>query len=143
MQRQQLLPRFFLLTALCLLAATSAVAQNFQSTVVGQVTDPNGAAIVGALVTITAQSTGRTATATTSGDGGFTIPQLPPGVYELRVEASGFKRAIKSDQTLETGQPQRINFQLETGAVSDTVNISTDAPALNRGPCDQYCKRRP
>lgn len=125
------------LTSLCktvcllVLACAVARAQSFQATVVGQVTDANGAAVVNAQVTITAQSTGRTATATTSGDGGYVIPQLPPGAYELRVEANGFKRAVKSELTLETGQTQRVNFQLEPGAVSDTVNITTDAPPLN------------
>src|SRR6266545_769237 len=121
------------LGAACLLAfvCSGAVAQSFQSTVVGQVADPAGAAVVGAKVTITAQGTGRAATATTSGDGGFVIPQLPPGVYDLNVEAVGFKRAVKSNLTLETGQTQRVNFQLETGAVSDTVTVSTETPPIN------------
>src|SRR3989442_2004970 len=86
-----------LLNVVCLvvLACSAAQAQTFQSTVVGQVTDAAGAAIAGAKVTITAQGTGRTATATTGSDGGFVIPQLPPGRYELQVEATGFRRTIK------------------------------------------------
>ncbi len=131
MQRQKLLPGFFLFVTLCALASVNAAAQNFQSTVVGQITDPNGATVANAVVTITDQATGRTATATTGSDGGFVIPQLPPGTYELSVEATGFRRALKSNVTLETGQTQRVNVQLEAGAITDTVTVTTDAPALN------------
>jgi Carboxypeptidase regulatory-like domain len=74
--------RFFKTILLLILACGVAQAQNFQATVVGQVADPAGAAVSGANVTITAQGTGRATTATTSGDGGFVIPQLPPGVYD-------------------------------------------------------------
>ena len=123
--------RFFKTILLLILACGVAQAQNFQATVVGQVVDPAGAAVAGAKVTITAQGTGRAATATTSGDGGFVIPQLPPGVYDLNVEAAGFRRAVKSNFTLETGQTQRVNFQLETGAVSDTVTVTSEAPPIN------------
>ncbi|HEV2663395.1 MAG TPA: alginate lyase family protein [Blastocatellia bacterium] len=123
--------RIFKTTLLLILACGVAQAQNFQATVVGHVVDANGAAVVGAKVIITAQGTSRIATATTSSDGGFTIPQLPPGVYDLRIEANGFKSAVKSNLALETGQTQRVSFQLETGVVSDTVTISTEAPPIN------------
>jgi hypothetical protein len=122
-----------LLAVACLIVWTGCAvyAQSFQSTLVGQVVDAAGASIVGAKVTITAQGTGRTATATTGSDGSYVIPQLPPGVYELRVEANGFKRAVTSGIELETGQTQRINFQLEPGAVSDTITVSTETPPIN------------
>src|SRR5262245_21640252 len=105
--------RFFRTILPLILACGIAQAQNFQATVVGQVVDVNGAVVVGAKVTITAQGTGRAATATTGSDGGYVIPQLPPGGYEMRVEANGFRRALTSGIGLETGQTQRINFRLE------------------------------
>ncbi len=123
--------RFLKTILLLILACGVAQSQSFQATVVGQALDANGAVVVGAKVTITAQGTGRTATATTGSDGSYVIPQLPPGVYELRIEANGFKSAVKSNVALETGQTQRINFQLETGAVSDTITVSSETPPIN------------
>jgi hypothetical protein len=114
-----------------LLLVSSAQAQNFQATIVGQVTDAAGAAVAGAKVTITAQGTGRTATATTGTDGGFVIPQLPAGAYDLQIEASGFRRALQVGLLLETGQTKRVALTLETGAVTDAVTVTGEAPPIN------------
>lgn len=126
------------LSALCaallvaaLLCATDAPAQSFKSTLVGQVTDPAGAAVPGAAVTVTNTGTRAAQTATTDDDGRFTVPQLAPGRYELRVEAGGFKPVVQTDLVLETDRTQRVNVSLEPGSVSETVTVVSEAPVIN------------
>jgi outer membrane receptor protein involved in Fe transport len=126
--------------ALLILAAAAcapARAQTFKATVLGQVTDQNGAAIPGATVTVTEQGTGRTQTAATVGDGSYTIPQLPPGRYELKVEAAGFKPVVQTDLVLETDKTQRVNVALEAGTVSEAITVVAETPVLNTDTSDK------
>src|SRR5438105_3763985 len=122
---------------LAMLVAAPALAQSFQATVVGQITDANGAALPGATVTVVEEGTGRTQKATTTADGSFAIPQLPPGRYELRVEAPSFRRAVQSRLVLETGQTQRLNLTLQPGNVSETVTVVGEAPVINTDTSDK------
>lgn len=106
-------------------------AQNFKATVVGVVTDTTGAAVTGATVTVTEAETAFEQTATTTDDGSFTVAQLPPGTYEIRVDAANFKRTVQTDLLLETDQTQRLNITLEAGDVNETVTIVAEAPVIN------------
>ncbi|MDQ3710990.1 MAG: carboxypeptidase-like regulatory domain-containing protein, partial [Acidobacteriota bacterium] len=67
------------------------MAQTFKATVVGQVVDSAGGAVPNATITITLPATNQTQTVTSDGEGNFTISQLDPGSYTLRVEAANFK----------------------------------------------------
>ncbi|MCA1613638.1 MAG: TonB-dependent receptor [Acidobacteria bacterium] len=125
------------LLALSLGAAAPARAQTFKATLVGQVTDPNGAAVPGAVVTVTERGTGRTQTVTANGEGAYTIPQLQPGRYELKVEAAGFKHVVQTDLVLETEQTRRVNVQLEAGSVSETITVVADTPVVNTDTSDK------
>ncbi len=69
--------------ALCL----PSVAQKATGTIRGNVTDPSGAMVAGAQVTVTSPSTGQSRTATTNGEGGYVVPELQPGIYEVRRQA--------------------------------------------------------
>ena len=85
-----------LVTPLCsvlgiLLLVSLSFAQTFNATVVGKVTDANGASVAGASVTITQTATNRAQSAVTNDEGEFVLPQLSPGSYTLRVEANNFK----------------------------------------------------
>lgn len=124
---------FIFAAAMC----APASAQTFKATVVGQVTDANGAAVPGATITITEQGTGRTQTATTTDDGSYTIPQLPPGRYDLRIEASGYKPVVQTGLLLETDKTQRVNVTLEAGNVNETVTVQAEAPVLNTDTSDK------
>jgi Carboxypeptidase regulatory-like domain/TonB-dependent Receptor Plug Domain/TonB dependent receptor len=115
----------------------SVSAQSFKATVVGQITDSNGAVIPGATVTIVDKDTARTLTATSNDEGSFTISQIPPGNYEVRVEATNFKRGVQSDLVLETDQTQRLNFTLEAGNVSEMVQVISVAPVINSETSDK------
>jgi hypothetical protein len=108
---------------------STILAQSFKATVVGKVTDPSGAAIPGATVTITQNGTNFTQTTTTNDGGSYSIPQLQPGGYTIKIEAPGFKIAINTDVVLETDQTLRLDVNLEVGSVSETVTVQ-DAPSV-------------
>ncbi len=110
---------------------TSVTAQTFKATVVGQVVDSAGAAVPNATVTITQPATNQTQTLTTDSEGNFTISQLDPGSYTLRVEAANFKVLEQTNLVLETNQSARLNLTLETGSVQETVTVEAEAPVIN------------
>lgn len=124
------LPICFLLLAFfaCALVSTS-FAQT--ASVTGRVSDSSGAVVPGAQVTVTNQKTGLARDSVTNGEGYFTIPLLPPGDYRLSVKKDGFKPVVRPEVVLNVEQVARLDFTLETGAVSDTVTITSDAPIMN------------
>src|SRR5262249_647651 len=87
--RQALLVAVFAL-ALLAVTAISTEAQSFTGSISGTITDPAGAVIPNATVTLTAVDTGRTRTATTNSAGEYNFASLPPGAYKIRVEAKSF-----------------------------------------------------
>ncbi|HYJ86348.1 MAG TPA: TonB-dependent receptor, partial [Pyrinomonadaceae bacterium] len=100
-------------------------------------TDANGAVIPGATVTIVERDTAHTLTATSNDEGSFTISQIPPGNYEVRVEAPNFKRSVQSDLVLETDKTQRLNITLEVGNVSELIEVVAAAPVINSETSDK------
>ncbi|MGH9844601.1 MAG: TonB-dependent receptor domain-containing protein, partial [Blastocatellia bacterium] len=92
----------------------------------------SGAVVPGAQVTITNLNTGLHRESVSNGEGYFTIPLLPPGEYRIAVKKDGFKPVIQSGITLQVEQALRLDYTLETGAVTDTVNITTEGPLLER-----------
>src|ERR1051325_6525724 len=76
------------------LAATAAAQQVTTGGIEGQVTDPQGAVVVGATVTVKNVDTGLTRTAQTDSEGKYAITQLPPGNYEVRVGGQNFKTSV-------------------------------------------------
>lgn len=112
--------------------ALPASAQSFKATVVGRITDSNGAAVPGVSVTLTEQGTGRRQSATTNEEGSYTVPQLTPGRYDVRVEGSNFKAIQQTGLVLETASTMRLDFTLEVGPVAETVTIvEAEAPLVN------------
>ncbi len=106
--------------------------------VTGLVTDPSGSIIVGATVTITNSQTNVARTTTTNSAGNYTFPALQPGVYSVKAEMPGFKGEVREGVELQVEQIARIDFHLQVGAVSQTVEVSGGAPLLtyrerNRG----------
>jgi hypothetical protein len=124
-----------LATVIVMLGSTSA--QSFKATLVGQITDPNGAVVPGAIVTIVQKETGATLTSTSNEEGNFTIAQISPGNYEVSVEAPNFKRSVRSDLVLETDKTQRLNVTLEAGNVSEMVRVVAEAPLINSETSDK------
>src|SRR2546427_2519599 len=96
--------------------------------VTGQVSDPQGAIVAGADVTLTDSATRSALTTTTNDAGRYSFPVVNPGIYDLVVSKQGFKTAKFSTQRVSIGAVSTINVALEVGALTETV-VVTSAPA--------------
>src|SRR5262245_42928371 len=101
---------FTLLLPLAL--SLSAFGQGSTATLTGNVTDPQGAVVAGALVTITNDALSIRRQTTTNGEGSYTVAQLPPSVYSVKVEASEFAVAEITNLVLQVGQQATHNVTL-------------------------------
>ncbi len=108
------------------LLAGSMVGQTYQGRILGQVTDPSGAVVAGAQVTVSNILTGTTRNLVSNGAGEYVAADLDPGTYRLTVEAAGFKKEQSSAVSLEVGRDVRANFQLQPGAASETVDVTAE-----------------
>ncbi|MBL8172963.1 MAG: carboxypeptidase regulatory-like domain-containing protein, partial [Acidobacteria bacterium] len=117
--------------ALLGLFSVTALAQRGRGTILGSVTDSNGAVVPGAIVTITNTATNVTTSAVTNDDGNYVAPNLNVGGYSVAVTKQGFKKALRSGITLEVDQRAEINLTLETGAVSETVEVTSQVPLVD------------
>lgn len=119
--------RFALLFLLC---STSLVAQTFRGTILGTVTDAGGAVIAGAKVVAHNVNTGLERTTSTSGDGSYSIPELPIGTYTVTVSQSGFQTQITNDLAVNVSVERRVDVTLKPGQVSETVEVSGETLPL-------------
>ena len=101
-----------------------ASAQDATGRIAGTVTDPTGAVIVGAKVSVTNMATRITRETVTASDGSYQVPSLPLGMYRVTVEHQGFKRLVSSEQTLQINQVLRFDPVLEIGASSESVEVT-------------------
>src|SRR5277367_3578850 len=113
----------FMVPALCR-------AQQVTASITGRVTDPSGAAVVGARVTATDRDRHTEWPTTTNADGVYSLPLLPIGSYDLKVEHPGFERATISNVLLEMNQTARLDFPLTVGNVQQSVEVTSAAPLL-------------
>ncbi|OYW09665.1 MAG: hypothetical protein B7X34_06250, partial [Acidobacteriia bacterium 12-62-4] len=120
------------LLATCL-AALPAAAQQSRASFFGLVTDSSGASIPGAKVTITAVDTNQSTVVETSGDGLFSAPLLTIGNYSIAVEKQGFKRAVRSGLNLQVDQRSEINFRLDVGGTTETIEVRGEAALVDTG----------
>ena len=118
------------LICIIVILATPVLAQTAQVT--GRVSDPNGAVVNNAQVTLTNEETGLKRETATNAEGYYTIPLVQPGKYELRVQRDGFKPVVRSNLVLNVEQVARIDFSLEAGGLTETINVTSDAPLLNK-----------
>jgi len=121
---------FALLAVLILLAAQAAFGQVVGAILSGTVSDPSGAVIPGAKVTIRNISTGVATQVTTNQNGIYNATNLLPGDYQVNVVATGFSPQQRSGLTLTVGEKQLLNMQLKVGdAATTTFEVSNDAPS--------------
>jgi hypothetical protein len=116
--------------ALCLTLFWSAPAEAQVSgaTMSGLITDPSGAGIPNASVSIKNTGTEEVREVPTNGDGFYSAPNLLPGKYEVTITAAGFNKVVQKGITLTVGAQQALNLALKVGQVSETVEV-TAAPA--------------
>jgi len=104
--------------------------QEVTASITGTVTDPSGAAVVGATVTATSQERGLTYTGVTNDSGLYRIAQLPVGTYGLKVEKSGFALASHPAFVLTLNQVARVDVTMKVGQASETVEVTGAAPVM-------------
>src|SRR5438552_11649022 len=114
-----------------------AIAQEFRATLTGRVVDPSDAHVSGATVTVTNAGTNARFKANTDPQGNYTVALLQPGIYTVRVEAIGFRPALREQLELSVNQTAALNFRLELGTISQTVTVSPDAAILESGTADR------
>jgi len=117
------------LSLLAFAASAAGQIQNGQFT--GIVTDPTGAAVGNAKITLTSATTGLTVTTTTNSSGSYTLKELPVGNYKITAEASGFKTVSNANLTLNAGTIQRVDFKMELGQTREVVEVLGEAAAVN------------
>ncbi len=100
-------------------------AQNINATLSGTVKDPSGAVVPGATVTVLNNANGSLRTVTTGAQGAYTVSNLAPGVYTVTVKKAGFQTFRTKNVTLQVGQQFGLPVALKTGAITQTVEVST------------------
>ena len=117
-----------LLFVLCALATIASVAQVvITSTIVGSVTDPQGAVLPEAKVTLTNVDTGVQWKATTNANGDYQFANLIAGHYKVEAVKEGFSHTVSTHVALENGTTLRINLALKLGQATETVDVSSAA----------------
>jgi hypothetical protein len=119
-----------IILALVLLAAISLSAQTFRGTILGTVTDPSGAVVAGAKVTVKNVGTGLERTTDTSADGSYALPELPIGTYTVTITLIGFQTAVTTGVIVDVAGERRVDAALKTGQVSTKVEVSADTLPL-------------
>ena len=101
------------------------------SAIVGSVTDPTGAAIPGATVTVTSTENGLKRSVKTDESGRFGFPQLKPGMYSVKAEADRFGDQQNNSVSAGLGQKQTVDFKLTIASASESIVVRQQAPLIN------------
>ena len=126
MQPKTMLRKSTLTSILIVLLATVVSAQTFRGSILGTVTDPNGAVVSGAKVSAKNLATGLERSTTTDDAGNYTVAELPIGPYEVRIEQSGFVPSVVSNVTVEVASDRRVDVKLAVAGADTVVTIATD-----------------
>ncbi len=108
----------------------SLMAQTFRGSIEGTVTDPTGAAIPGAQVTVANPATGTSRTVQSDDGGNFSVTELPLGTYDVTFEHAGFRKQVVRSVQLTVGEPTRANAVLTAGEVRETIDVSAEIPVI-------------
>src|ERR1700744_5662271 len=118
---------FVVFALLAVACATGLLAQsNVNQQISGQVTDPTGAVLPNASVTVADQGTGFTRNVKTNQTGNYVLPNLPTGKYRVACQAPGFKKEVIDNNELLTDVSIEVNCKLQVGSQSDSVTIQAD-----------------
>ncbi len=107
-----------------------AWAQQITAAITGTVEDSAGAVLDGATITARDTERGTSYTAKSSNGGVFNFSNLPIGTYEVKAEATGFDTAVQPPITLVLNERARLDFKMKVGAVTNTVQVTSEAPQL-------------
>src|SRR5438046_4376547 len=102
----------------------------------GTVTDPSGAAVPNAKVTVTSATKATSYTATTNSDGNYSVTHLIPDTYNVRAESAGFKAFEVKNTPVSADAAARVDGQFQVGGTSETVEVTAEAPQLKTDRAD-------
>ncbi len=121
--------RYVLSCVVLFALSTVAAGQAGTGSIAGVVTDPSGAVVQGASVTVTNTGTGNARTATTSDAGNYNITSLPPGIYSVSAEKSGFPKVVFNNVQVSTSLVVPLDVQFQIGTATESVNVTADTLA--------------
>src|SRR5690242_10304570 len=116
--------RVRMVLAFVVLMAGVLSAQTFRGTILGTVTDPSGALVSGAKVTVKNVATGLERSTQTSADGSYSIPELPIGTYTVTITQPGFQTSSTTGVVVDVATERRVDAAMKTGKTSETVEVS-------------------
>jgi hypothetical protein len=134
--RARCLTALALAIAVACLAPTAASAQQLYGSIVGTVTDAQGAATPGVAVVATNTGTGLKVEAVTDTSGGYVLRNLLPGTYNLTANLAGFRDHTEKGIPVQAGNPVRIDVKLEVGALTETVEVVSETTLLKTEKAD-------
>ena len=117
--------------ALLLLPIAAAAQGTPAGTIYGYILDPHHLPLPGARIVVESANTGATRDVLSNHQGLYSVPALPPGPYNITVEASGFKTVHQAGIVLEADQQARMDFALTIGSRTETITVQGGAPLLN------------
>jgi hypothetical protein len=120
----------FSILAISLSLTSTLWAQSDRGTITGTVTDETGAVVAGAKITATNAQTGESRTAESTGEGGFTIPELKAGRYSVRTEMQGFQAHVTDAVDVAVQTTRRVNIALKPGGVQETVSVTAEGQQI-------------
>ncbi len=133
---KRILCSFGLLSLLVLSIGICQAQSASTATIIGRVSDPQGAVVKDAKVVARNTQTGIERTTTTSGDGLYTLETLPPAVYDITVEATGFSPAKAEAVKLQVGERRDVNFNLAIAGATGSVTVTAELPLVETAKTD-------
>jgi len=122
--------RLLLLALICVSVFTVGVGQAVKGSLLGTITDSNGAAAAGATVTITETRTNIGATTVTNADGNYVFANVKDGIYRVDIVQKGFKKVVREGVVVDVNTTVRVDLGLQVGDVSESVTVAADAAPL-------------
>lgn len=124
--------RFIVLFLCCSMAASSASAQQ-RGSIAGRVLDPDGLVLPGATVVVINANTGFTREVVTAETGAYSLPNLDPGTYTLRVEMPGFGTVTRDDIALTAGAALTFDLKMPVAGLQEQITVTGESPLVQRG----------
>ncbi|MGH9751168.1 MAG: TonB-dependent receptor domain-containing protein, partial [Blastocatellia bacterium] len=124
------LNKSLMLAAMLLLITASAMSQTSRGTVSGIVSDPNGAVVPGAAITLTSDQTGVSRTTTSNSEGVYRFDAVDPGSYSVKIAATGFGNLNKTNIVVSANQVAQVDAQLAPGGQTLSVDVTAESGAL-------------
>jgi hypothetical protein len=115
---------------LLLLVPLTTFGQRITGSIEGRISDASGAVLPGVEITVTSDTTGLVRTILTNETGRYNFPVLPPGGYTVQTSFPGFRTEIRSGVNVQTDSNARIDFELQVGQITESIEVTADAPLI-------------